>query len=125
STAAAGPSRRSTSGRRYRSCGLRTCVQTSARLISGAPRCGMGHSLPVGVGTPEARDRAATHLRHQAQLTASSLYPRLLFAAADDADAGGPCWAALEGHERDPFSSALALRLLGGVHRLVLEGSAP
>jgi hypothetical protein len=31
----------------------------------------------------------------------------------------------LEGHERDPKGSALALRLMGAVHRLVLEGRAP
>jgi hypothetical protein len=64
-------------------------------------------------------------MRRQAQITASPLYARLLTAVAADVDAGGPCWSVLSGHEDDPFGSALALRLLGGVHRLVLEGSAP
>jgi hypothetical protein len=85
----------------------------------------MGHSLPVSDGTPEARERAAQHLRRQAELTASALYAAILVAAADDAGAGGPCWQVLQGHERDPFSTALALKFLGGVHRLVLEGKAP
>jgi hypothetical protein len=64
-------------------------------------------------------------VRRQARLTASPLYARLLSAAADDVEAGGPCWTVLAGHAGDPFGSALALRLLGGVHRLVLEGAAP
>jgi len=85
----------------------------------------MGHSLPVSDGTPEARERAAQHLRRQAELTASALYAAILVAASDDAAAGGPCWQVLQGHERDPFSTALALKFLGGVHRLVLEGKAP
>lgn len=76
-------------------------------------------------GTPEARQRAAQHLRRQAELTASPLYAELLNEAADDADGGGPCWKVLQGHERDPFSTALALKFLGGVHRVVLEGRAP
>ena len=37
----------------------------------------------------------------------------------------GPCWRVLESHENDGRSSALALRFLGAVHRLVLEGRAP
>ena len=40
-------------------------------------------------------------------------------------EAGGPCWTVLEGHEGDPPGSALALRFMGAVHRLVLEGHAP
>ena len=55
----------------------------------------------------------------------SPLYERLLAAAADDVEAGGPCWAVLEGREADPRGSALALRFLGAVHRLVLTGRAP
>jgi hypothetical protein len=76
-------------------------------------------------GTPAPRERAAHHLRRQAELTASPLYRGLLTAAVLDVELGGPCWAALDGHEGDPIESALALRLLGGVHRLVLEGKAP
>jgi hypothetical protein len=55
----------------------------------------------------------------------SPLYEHLLAAAADDVEAGGPCWAVLEGREDDPRGSVLALRFLGAVHRLVLTGRAP
>jgi hypothetical protein len=55
----------------------------------------------------------------------SAIYERLLRAAAADVEEGGPCLDVLRGHERDPFGSALALRFMGGVHRLVLDGGAP
>lgn len=55
----------------------------------------------------------------------SPLYAALLDEAATDAAAGGPTSAVLRGHEADPPGSALALRLMGAVHRLVLEGRAP
>jgi hypothetical protein len=45
--------------------------------------------------------------------------------AADDVLAGGPVAEALAGHEDDAGPSALALRLFGSVHRIVLEGRAP
>ena len=55
----------------------------------------------------------------------SPLYGRLLHRCADDVRAGGPVGAVLQGHETDPVESALALRFMGAVHRLVLEGRAP
>jgi hypothetical protein len=55
----------------------------------------------------------------------SPLYAHLLAGAADDAEAGGPLAALLAGHEHDRPASALALRLMGAVHRLVLGGRAP
>ena len=55
----------------------------------------------------------------------SPLYTTLLEQAAADVEAGGPAWAVLAGHEMDARASALALRFLGAVHRLVLEGRAP
>jgi hypothetical protein len=55
----------------------------------------------------------------------SPLYADLLARAAADVEAGGPCWGVLAGHERDARSSMPALRFMGGVHRLVLEGRAP
>jgi hypothetical protein len=54
----------------------------------------------------------------------SSLYEDLLRRAADDLVAGGPTRQLLEGHEEDPGGSALALRMMGAVNRLVLEGRA-
>ena len=55
----------------------------------------------------------------------SPLYEDLLKGAAIDVEQGGHCWAVLEGHENAPFGSALPLRFMGAVHRLVLEGCAP
>ena len=67
-------------------------------------------------------------LRVQAEWCArlgSPLYGLLCARAADDAEAGGPTAVVLEGHEHDRPASALALRLMGAVHRLVLAGEAP
>jgi hypothetical protein len=57
--------------------------------------------------------------------SASPLYGRVLDAVADDLRAGGPTTRLLGGRGDDPFGSALALRFLGAVHRIVLEGRAP
>ncbi len=54
----------------------------------------------------------------------SPLYGRVLTAVADDLRAGGISADLLAGRD-DPFGSVLALRLLGAVHRIVLEGRAP
>jgi hypothetical protein len=62
----------------------------------------------------------ATHCEH----LGSTLYAGLLRCAADDLLAGGPVAAVLDGHLADPGRSALALRMLGGVHALVLTGRA-
>jgi hypothetical protein len=53
------------------------------------------------------------------------MYAELLARLADDLEAGGPTARVLAGHEDDPGPSGLALRLAGGVHRLVLAGAAP
>jgi hypothetical protein len=55
----------------------------------------------------------------------SHLYADVLDAVIADVGGDGPCAAVLRPHERDPFGSALPLRFLGAVHRLVLEGRAP
>ena len=55
----------------------------------------------------------------------SPFYETLLARAADDAAAGGPIAAVLEGYPHAPVLSAMALRLMGAVHRLVLDGEAP
>lgn len=52
----------------------------------------------------------------------STLYASLLAHAARDVEAGGPCWNVLRDHEALP---AVAMRFMGGVHRLVLQGRAP
>jgi hypothetical protein len=66
--------------------------------------------------------------REQAEACArlgSPMYADLLDRCARDIEAGGPVREVLTGHEKDPGPSALALRLAGSVHRLVLEGRAP
>src|SRR5690349_21424513 len=53
------------------------------------------------------------------------MYGDLLERAADDAAAGGPVAEVLAPHVSDhPVADALALRLMGSVHRLVLERRA-
>lgn len=76
----------------------------------------------------EAREAVARRLMRQARacrMLGSPLYAHLLERSASDAEASGPTWAVLAGHEADPQGSALALRLMGAVHRLVLEDRVP
>jgi hypothetical protein len=49
----------------------------------------------------------------------------LLGLASQEVVEGEVVFAILRGHENDPGPSALALRLMGAVHRLVLRGDAP
>jgi hypothetical protein len=58
-------------------------------------------------------------------LPGSPLYGRLLAAMADDLDAGGVTAEVLAGREHDRPGTVPPLRLLGGLHRLVLTGQAP
>ena len=55
----------------------------------------------------------------------SPMYEVLLGRAAEDAEAGGPIATVLDGYPHEPIASAMALRLMGAVHRLVLEGRVP
>lgn len=55
----------------------------------------------------------------------SRLYQRILEGVLEDLQRGGVTQRLLESRDVDPFGSALALRLLGAVHRIVLEGRAP
>ena len=55
----------------------------------------------------------------------SPLYGDLLERAAADFEDGGPCAGLLAGHESDSLGSALPLRFMGAIHRLVLSGRAP
>jgi hypothetical protein len=67
-------------------------------------------------------------LRKQGRLCAalgSPMYAELLDRLAADVEAGGVFAEVLAGHEDDPIGSGIALRLLGGVHRIVLDGLAP
>lgn len=74
-----------------------------------------------------SRERAAVMVEHQAQGCASlgsALYAALLRRVAEDIRANGPCADAVAGYEDAPGPQAIALRLLGGVHALVLAGRA-
>lgn len=69
----------------------------------------------------------ARRFRDQAAACAnlgSPMYAALLERVAGDIEAGGVTRSVLAGHEEDPGPSALALRLAGSVHRLVLSGDA-
>lgn len=55
----------------------------------------------------------------------SRLYQRILEGVLEDMRLGGVSHRLLDERDDDPFGSALALRLLGTVHRIVLEGRAP
>ena len=67
-------------------------------------------------------------LRHQAaacRKLGSELYAFLLEAAADDVAESGPAWQVLAAHADRGLDSALGLRFMAAVHRLVLQRQAP
>lgn len=55
----------------------------------------------------------------------SPLYGRILAGVVDDLQAGGVTAGLLTGRGDDPLGSALTLRFLGAVHRIVLDGRVP
>jgi hypothetical protein len=67
----------------------------------------------------------AIAFRHQAEACArlgSPFYQAISHRIAEDMAAGGASWRALEPYATAPERSFLPLRLLGAIHRLVLEG---
>lgn len=76
----------------------------------------------------DRRQAVSRRLRRQAEYCAEAeepVYAGLLMRAADDVEAGGAVWRLLEPHALEPGSAAVSLRLLAGVHRLVLQGRLP
>jgi hypothetical protein len=76
----------------------------------------------------QVRERLVGHLRRHAiacRTLGSPIYAALMVHAADDLAADGPVAAVLAGHDEDPVPAALAMRLVGAVHRLALAGEAP
>ncbi len=74
------------------------------------------------------REVLAGRLRWQAQGCAqlgSPFYASLLESAATDLESSGPVSAVLDGYEAEHEWAALALRLMGAVHRLVLNETLP
>jgi hypothetical protein len=55
----------------------------------------------------------------------SPFYAALMDLMAADVEAGGPTWELLEPYAREPSTEYFPLRALAGVHRMVLDGSAP
>lgn len=71
--------------------------------------------------------KQADLFRRQAEACASlgsPMYADLMTRLADDLEAGGVTAEVVAGHEDDPGPSALGLRLMGSVHRLVLQRRA-
>lgn len=78
--------------------------------------------------TPPLPSDVAAALRLHAQGCASlgsRFYAGLLERMADDAEAGGPVADLLGPYAAEPFEAVYPVRLLGGVHRMVLAGGAP
>jgi hypothetical protein len=55
----------------------------------------------------------------------SHFYGTLVERLAEDVEQGGPCWPVLRAHADHSLDEVPGVRLLGGVHRLVLQGRAP
>jgi hypothetical protein len=73
---------------------------------------------------PAAHEELESRLRFQAKGCAelgSPFYAALLEAAADDLKSEGPVWELLAEFEAEPEWSALALRMMAAIHRLVLQ----
>ena len=76
---------------------------------------------------PDAADLAG-RLRWQAagcRVLGSPFYASLLESANADLEAGGPVWELLAPFAGEPRESAVTLRMLGAVHRLVLTDELP
>ena len=73
-------------------------------------------------------DHLVHTLRSQGRFCGASgspMYDELFELVAKDVEAGGVFATILSGHEDDRARQAVPLRLLGGLHRLALDGRAP
>jgi hypothetical protein len=76
--------------------------------------------------SPESRLLRSLELQGQICVgMGSPMYGDVLDRVSADVQAGGVFAAILSGHEHDSGRLAVPLRLLGGLHRLALDGSAP
>ena len=76
------------------------------------------------MATKDVAERLRWQVPHCRNL-GSPFYAELLTRAAEDAEAGGPTEAVADPFLHLPVEEMLPLRLLGAVHRIVLEGGAP
>jgi hypothetical protein len=77
---------------------------------------------------PDPREVLESRLRFQATGCAelgSPFYAALLESAADDLKSKGPVWELLAEFAAEPEWSALALRMMAAIHRLVLQDRLP
>jgi hypothetical protein len=85
-------------------------------------------SGPAGVtASADPHDVLVANLdkqRRGCELGGSPFYARLLQLMIEDVRASGPVWRILEPFAAEPFEAVYPLRLLGGVHGLVLRGRA-
>ena len=119
------PGKRSGTGVILRSAMLPACAICDSGRVD---RSGRDYVAPAEALTETATEATVRRVRRQAvacRELGSPLYAGLLDHAADDLLAGGPVAAVLDGNLDAPWRSALALRMLGGVHALVLTGQAP
>src|SRR6201993_5611272 len=94
---------------------------SATRSTSSAPGW---KARPMSAGT----EHLLHMLRSQGRFCAGSgspMYGERFELVAGDVEAGGVFATVLSGHEDDPSREAVPLRLLGGLHRLVLDGRAP
>jgi len=73
---------------------------------------------------PPLADQWRSHATYCAA-TGAPLYATLMRGLADDLEAGGPVARLVVGRDGARVPDVLQLRILGGLHRLVLDGDAP
>src|SRR6478672_9828903 len=122
----------STSARSRGSCApTRAAISPGTRSWPTAARsCGHERSAGPRAGDVSQADRSglAEWFRLEAaglEQIGSPFYGELERRLADDVETGGPAWTVLESRAGSAADDALALRLFGGVHRMVLAGTAP
>jgi hypothetical protein len=96
------------------------------RLLPASARPLAKSAYYRAVGSGRRRTMLGEELRHEAagsRRLGSPLYGSLLDRVADDVEAKGPSWTLLDG--KWPACRPVSVRLMGAVHRLVLEGAAP
>jgi hypothetical protein len=98
---------------------------SSRTVVDGAPIGGGCYEESVNQRRVLPLDETLDHQRIACARAGSHLYADVLAGAIADVAAGGVCAAVLGPHRDDEFATALPLRFLGAVHRLVLEGRAP
>ena len=100
---------------------------TGRRACRGVRPRDVRHRERPAAGPPRVdRGPGSTSRRSAATRSGRQFYGRRCCEPmAADARAGGPVFDVLAPHAAEPFERVYQLRLLGGVHRIVLEGRAP